>query len=265
MGLALAADVAACHAGWLASAQDALERGAQAARAAMGLAPQADPSAGTAIMPGEAADVATGSSPADSLPVPASIFTEAIADLPAEPPVAADVGMTEAPPPMAIPDLPVLGHEEGVAVVAEVSDRRPASLAEERPNTLIATVPEALAAGGPDASVEVHAEPWPTLGSSGLIHAWLNLDEWCGRPLRFWSHAISDPEPLLSLDDELEERSRDNFREYIEATTRSLWSAVETLSRDVPRVFQVRVSVETLRGQGNLCHALFSLLRNLRM
>jgi hypothetical protein len=70
--------------------------------------------------------------------------------------------------------------------------------------------------------------------------------------------------PVLSLDDELEERTRDNFREYIEATTRSLWSAVETLSRDVPKVFQVRVSVETLRGQDTLCHALFSLLRNLR-
>jgi hypothetical protein len=102
---------------------------------------------------------------------------------------------------------------------------------------LIAAVPEALAVGGPDALVEVHAEPWPVLGSSGLIHAQLNLDEWCGRPLRFWSHAISDPEPLLSLDDELEERTRDNFHEYIEAMTRSLRLAVETLSRDVPRVF----------------------------
>jgi hypothetical protein len=151
--------------------------------------------------------------------------------------------MAEAPPPLAISDLPDLGHEEGVAVVVEVGDRRPASLAEERPNTLIAAVPKALATGGPDASIEVRVEPWPILGSSGLIHAWLNLDEWCGWPLQFWSHAISDPEPLLSLDDELEERTRDNFREYIEATTRSLRSAVETLSRDVPRVFQVRVSV----------------------
>jgi hypothetical protein len=151
--------------------------------------------------------------------------------------------MAEAPPPAAIPDLLILGHEEGVAIVVEVGDRRPTSLAEERPNTLIAVVPEALAAGGPDALVEVRAEPWPILGSSGLIHARLNLDEWCGRSLRLWSHAISDPEPLLSLDDELEERTRDNFRKYIEATTRSLWSTVETLSRDVPRVFQVRVSV----------------------
>jgi hypothetical protein len=214
----------------------------------MGLASQADPSARAAIMPGEAADVATASSPADLLSVPALTLTGVVADLPAEPPVAADVGMAEAPPLVAIPDLPVLGHEEGVAVVTEVGDRRPASLAEKRPNTLIAAVPEALAAGGPDASVEVRAEPWPILGSSGLIHAQLNLDEWCGRPLPFYSHAISDPEPLLSLDDELEERTRNNFREYIEATTRSLRSAIKTLSRDVPRVFQVRVSVETLRG-----------------
>jgi hypothetical protein len=88
--------------------------------------------------------------------------------------------------------------------------------------------------------VEVRAELWPVLGSSGLIPTWLNLDEWCGRPPQFWSHATSDSEPLLSLDDELEERTRDNFLEYIEAETRSLRSAMETLSRDVPRVFQVR-------------------------
>jgi hypothetical protein len=79
------------------------------------------------------------------------------------------------------------------------------------------------------------------LGSSGLISARLNLDEWCGRPLLFWSRATSDSEPLLSLDDELEERTRDNFREYIEAATRSLRSAMETLSRDVSKVFQVRI------------------------
>jgi hypothetical protein len=149
--------------------------------------------------------------------------------------------MAEAPPPVVIPDLPVLGHEERVAVVAEVGDRRPTSLAEERPNTSIAVVPEVLAVGGPDALVEVRAEPWPVLGSNSLIPARLNLDEWCGRPLRFWSHATSDSEPLLSLDDELEERTRDNFREYIEAATRSLRSAMETLSRDVPRVFQARI------------------------
>ena len=89
--------------------------------------------------------------------------------------------------------------------------------------------------------VEGRAEPWPILGSNGLISARLNLDEWCGWPLLFWSHATSDSEPLLSLDDELEERTRDNFCEYIEAAMRLLRSAMETLSRDVPRVFQVRI------------------------
>jgi hypothetical protein len=43
--------------------------------------------------------------------------------------------------------------------------------------------------------------------------------------------------PLLSLNDELEERSRDSFREYTEAVMRSLPSTMEILSRDVLRVF----------------------------
>ena len=207
----------------------------------MGQASQANPSTGAAIMPGEATNAAAAPSLADLLLVPAPTPTGAVANSPVELSVAADVGMADAPPPVVVLDLPVLGHEERVVIVAEVGDRRPASLAEERPNTSIAAVLEALATGGPDALVEVRAELWPVLGSSGLIHARLNLDEWCGRPLRFWSHATSDSEPLLSLDDELEERTRDNFREYIEAATRSLRSAMETLSRDVPRVFQVRI------------------------
>jgi hypothetical protein len=79
--------------------------------------------------------------------------------------------MVEAPLPVVIPDLPVLGHEERVAVVAEVGDRRPATLAEGRPSTSTAVVPDASAAGGPDALVEGRVEPWPVLGSSGLILA----------------------------------------------------------------------------------------------
>jgi hypothetical protein len=136
-------------------------------------------------MPGEAADVATVLSPTDLLPVPASTPAGAVADSSMGPSVGADVGMAEAPPLVVVPDLPVLGHEEKAAVVAEVGDRRPASLAEERPNTSIAAVPEALATGGPNALVEVRTVPWPVLGSSGLIPARLNLDEWCGWPLRF--------------------------------------------------------------------------------
>jgi hypothetical protein len=61
------------------------------------------------------------------------------------------------------------------------------------------------------------------------------------RQLLFWSRDTSDSEPLLSLNDELEERSRDSFREYIEAAMRSLRSTMEIFSRDVPRVFQVRI------------------------
>jgi hypothetical protein len=149
--------------------------------------------------------------------------------------------MVEAPPPVVIPDLPVLGHEERATVVAEVGDRRPATLVEGRPSTSTAVVPDASAAGGPDALVEGRIEPWPVLGSSGLIPAQLNPNEWCGQPLLFWSRDTSDSEPLLSLNDELEEKSRDNFREYTEAAMRSLRSTMEILSRDVPRVFQVRI------------------------
>jgi hypothetical protein len=72
------------------------------------------------------------------------------------------------------PDLPILDHEERAAVVAEVGERRPVTLAEERPGTSTAVVPGASTAGGPDASVEGRAEPWPVLGSSGLIPTQLN-------------------------------------------------------------------------------------------
>jgi hypothetical protein len=190
-------------------------------------------------MPGEAADAAAASSPTDLLPAPASTPAWAVADSPAEPPVTADVGMAEALLPVVLPDLPVLGHEERAAVVAEVGDRSPATLAEERPSTSTVVVPDASTVGGPDASMEGRAEPWPVLGSSGLISAQLNPNEWCGQPLLFWSCDTS--EPLLSLNDELEEKSQDSFREYTEAAMRSLRSTIEILSRDVPRVFQVRI------------------------
>jgi hypothetical protein len=239
--LASAAGAVACHAGWLAYAQGALRRGAQVARVAMGQASPADPPVGAAIMRGEAADAAAAPSPPDLLSVPASTPARAVTDSPVEPPVATDVGMVEAPPPVVIPDLPVLGHEERVAVVAEVGDRRPATLTKGRPSTSTAVTPDASTARGPDALVEGHAELWPVLGSSDLIPAQLNPNEWGGQPLLFWSRATSDSEPLLSLNDELEERSQDNFREYTEAAMRSLRSTMEILSRDVPRVFQVRI------------------------
>jgi hypothetical protein len=93
--------------------------------------------------------------------------------------------MAEAPPPRVIPDLPVLDREERAAIVAEVGERRPVTLAEERPGSSTVVVPDASTAGGPDASVEGHAEPWPVLGSNSLIPAQLNPNEWCGQPLLF--------------------------------------------------------------------------------
>jgi hypothetical protein len=78
----------------------------------MGQASQDDPPVGAAIMPGEAADAAAAPSPPDLLSVPASTPVGAVVDSPVEPSVTADVGMVEAPPPVVIPDLPVLGHEE---------------------------------------------------------------------------------------------------------------------------------------------------------
>jgi hypothetical protein len=104
-------------------------------------------------MPGEAADAAVAPSPPDLLSVPTSTPAGAVADSPVEPPIAADVGMVEALPPVVIPDLPVLGHEKRAAVVAEVGDRRPTTLAKGRPSTSTAAASDASAVRGPDALV----------------------------------------------------------------------------------------------------------------
>jgi hypothetical protein len=151
----------------------------------MGQASQADPSIGAAIVLGEAADVTAVPSPPDVLPAPAPAPAEAVAVLPVEPPVAADAGMAEVPLLEVVSDLPSLGHKERAATVAEVGDRRPASLAEGRPSTSSSMVPDASTAGGPDALEEGHAEPRPFLGSSDLIPARRNPNEWCGKALRF--------------------------------------------------------------------------------
>jgi hypothetical protein len=204
----------------------------------MGQASQVEPPVGAAVILGEAVDAVAASSPPSLSPTPASIHAGVVADSPAEPPVIADVETAKAAPPSVIPDLPIFYHEEGAAVAAEVGERRPVTLAEERPETSTTVVPDAPTAGGPDASAVGHAEPWPVLASSGLIPTQLNPNEWCGQPLLFWS--CDSSEPLLSLNDELEEQFRNNFREYTEAAMRSLRSTMEILSRDVPRVFQVR-------------------------
>jgi hypothetical protein len=224
---ASAASAVARHAGWLASAQDALKRGAQAARVALGQASQADPSIGAAIVPGETAGVAAALSPPVVLPTSAPASAEAVAVLPVEPPVAADAGMAE---------VPLL---ERATAVAEVGDRKPASLVEGKPSTPSAVVPDASTAGGPDALEEGRTEPRPVLGSSDLIPARRDPNEWCGQALRFWTHGTS--KPLFVLDDVREEQSRDELREYAEAAMGSLRSTLEILSRDVPRVLQVRI------------------------
>jgi hypothetical protein len=205
----------------------------------MGQASQADPSIGAAIVPGEAADVAAALSPPDVLPAPAPAPAEVVAVLPVEPPIAADVGMAKVPLLEVVPDLPSLSHKERAAAVAEVGDWRPASLAEGRPSTSSVMVPDASTAGGPDALEEGHAEPWPVLGSGDVIPARRNPNEWCGQALRFWSRGSS--EPLFVLDNEKEGQSRDELHEYAEAAMGSLRSTMEILSRDVPRVLQVRI------------------------
>jgi hypothetical protein len=134
----------------------------------MGQASQADPSVGAAIVPEETADAAVAPSPLALLPAPASTPTGSVADSPVEPPVASDVGMVEVLPLVVVPDLSVLGLEERATAVAEVGDRRPATLAEGRPSASTSMVFDASSAGGPDALVEGRAEPRPVLGAAAL-------------------------------------------------------------------------------------------------
>jgi hypothetical protein len=157
----------------------------------MGQAPQANPSVGAAIVPGDAAGVVAALSPPDVLPAPAPASAEAVAVLPVEPPVAADAGMAEVPLLEVVSDLPSLGHKEGAVAVAEVGDRKPTSLAE--------VVPDASTAGGPDALEEGCAEPWPVLGSGDLIPAWRDPNEWRGQALRFWTCGASKPSSSLTM------------------------------------------------------------------
>jgi hypothetical protein len=90
-----------------------------------------------------------------------------------------------------------------------------------------------------DASEEGGAESRPVLGSGNLVLARRSPD---GRrqSLRFWTSGASDP--LFVLDDEREEQSWDGLHECAEATVGSLWSTLEVLCRDVPKILQVRIS-----------------------
>jgi hypothetical protein len=164
-------------------------------------------------VPRGTAGAAAALSPPDVLPTPAPASAEAVAILAVEPPVATDAKMAEVPL-----------HEAG--------DWKPAPLTEE--------VPDAPTAGGADALEEGGAEPWPVLGSGDLVLALRNPNEQRGQALRFWTCGASNP--LFVLDDEREEQSRDELRECAEATMGSLRSTLEVLSRDVPRILQVRIS-----------------------
>jgi hypothetical protein len=83
-------------------------------------------------------------------------------------------------------------------------------------------------------------EPRPILGSGDLVLVRLGPNERRGQALRFWTRGAS--KPLFVLDDEREEQSQDELRECAEATMGSLRSTMEVLSRDVPRILQVRIS-----------------------
>jgi hypothetical protein len=98
----------------------------------------------------------------------ASIPAGAVADSPAEPPVTADVETAEVPPPLVIPNLPIFDHEEGAAVVAEVGERRPVTLAEERPETSTAVVPDAPTAGDPTPRPRGTQNHGPSWGAAAL-------------------------------------------------------------------------------------------------
>jgi hypothetical protein len=179
----------------------------------VGRAPQANPSVEAAVVPGETAGAAAALNPPDVLLTPVPASAEAVAVLPVEPPVAADAEMAEAP-------------------LLEVDDQKPAPLAEE--------VPDAPTARGPDALEERGAEPRPVLGSGDLILTRRDPNERRGQALRFWTRGAS--KPLFVLDDEREEQSRDELHQCAEAAMGSLRSTMEVLSRNVPRILQVKIS-----------------------
>jgi hypothetical protein len=78
----------------------------------VGRAPQADPSAEAAVVPGETTGTAAAFTPPDVLPTPAPALAEAVVVLPEGPSIAVDAEMAE-------------------ALLLEAGDRRPAPLVEE--------------------------------------------------------------------------------------------------------------------------------------
>jgi hypothetical protein len=99
------------------------------------------------------------------------------------------------------------------------------------------------------------------LGSGDLIPARRDPNERRGQALRFWTRDAS--KPLFVLDDEREEQSWDELREYAEAAMGSLRSTMEILSRDVPRILQVRISGIPFAWLGHSLWRLASLPQDL--
>jgi hypothetical protein len=151
----------------------------------MGQASQADPSVGAVVVPGEAADAAVALSPPDVSSVLASTSAAVVADSPAEPSTAPDVEMVGASPLAVVPDPPVPSLEEGADAVAEVDDRKPATLAEGEPSASMAMVPDVLTIGEPDALAKERVTPRPVSGGGVLIPAQRNPIEWCRQAFRF--------------------------------------------------------------------------------
>jgi hypothetical protein len=119
--------------------------------------------------------------------------------------------------------------------------RRPAPLVEDRrPAPLVEEVLDAPTVEGADALEEEGTEPRPVLGIGDLILARRDPNERRGERLRFWTRGAS--KPLFVLDDEREEQAWDELRESAEATVGSLQSTLEVLSRDIPKILQVRIS-----------------------
>jgi hypothetical protein len=151
----------------------------------MGQASQAKPSIGAVVVPGETADAAVALSPPDVSSVPASTSATVIADSPTEPSTAPDIEMVGASTLVVVPDLPIPGPEEGANAVAEVGDRKPATLAEGKPSASMAMVPDMLTAGEPDALAEKRTTSRPVSGGGVLIPAQRNPNEWCGQAFQF--------------------------------------------------------------------------------
>jgi hypothetical protein len=115
-----------------------------------------------------------------------------------------------------------------------------AAAASSPPGGLPVLAPASVEAVAVLAVEEGGAEPRPVLGSGDLILARRGPNERRGERLRFWTRGASDP--LLVLDDEREEQTWDELRECAEATVGSLRLTLEVLSKDVPRILQVRIS-----------------------